>query len=427
MSEDHGEGQGSPGKAAGSRRVARSLRPRNLPAVGVRAVHRWQGYRERQLELLAESNQLRREMWAHPPERPVPLPAPDGASRQVGLAAPFFVGFVGALGVLTAIFLASNLTRLTTVLTVLGLAVFLALVLNPIVEVFTRRGTSREVGVGVVFLGLVGLGTALVLLVVPPVIEETTTLIERTPGYLEDLSQVPWVLRMNERYEVSERLLTEIDRRISDNAFLQSLFGGVLGAAGAVAGSLVGSLTALILTLYLLATLPSVKDAAYKIVPASRRPRVIALAEEIMRRVGAYALGQIAVASINAVCSWILLEILGLPYPVVLAVVVGLLGLIPLVGATLGATIVAVVAVVQDPTLALVVVVYYVVYQQLENYVIVPRIMKRTVSVPGAVTVVSVLVGGTLLGVLGALIAIPVAAGMLLLYEEVVVPRQSRL
>lgn len=409
--------------------MARALAPPRLPRTGLRAVQRWQGYRERQLELLAESNQLRREMWEHPPgpAPATPAEAPEGAPRQVGLVAPFFVGFVGALGVLTAIFLATNLTRLTTVLTFVGLAVFLALVLNPLVELFSRRGMPRQVGVGIVFTGLLALTAAFGYFVARPVIEETSILIERTPGYLEDLGEAPWLLEMEEQYGLSERLMTEFDLRITDGDFLQTLFGGVLGAAGALAGGLIGFLTALILTLYLLATLPSVKDAAYKLVPASRRPRVIALAEEIMRRVGAYALAQIVVATINGLCSWVLLTVLHLPYAVVLAVLVGLLGLIPLVGATLGAVIVGVVALVQDPTLALVVIVYYVVYQQVENYVIVPRIMVRTVSVPGAVTVLSVLVGGTLLGVLGALIAIPVAAGLLLLYEEVVVPRQSRL
>lgn len=420
--------QAQGGTSRSVRRITRALAPPRLPRTGLRAVQRWQDYRERQLELLAESNQLRREMWERPLETPPPAPEPvEGAPRQVGVAAPFFVGFVGALGALTAFFLATNLTRLTTVLTFLGLAVFLALVLNPIVEVFTRRGMPRQLGVAIVFTGLVGLLTAFVFLVARPVIEEGTILIERTPGYLEDLGREPWLVQMDERYAVSDRLMTEFDLRITDGDFLQTLFGGVLGAAGALAGGVISFLTALILTLYLLATLPSVKDAAYKVVPASRRPRVIALAEEIMRRVGAYALGQIVVASINGICSWILLTIVGLPYPVVLAVLVGLLGLIPLIGATLGAVIVTAVALMQDPTLALVVVVYYIVYQQLENYVIVPRIMARTVSVPGAVTVLSVLVGATLLGVLGALIAIPVAAGMLLLYEEVVVPRQSRL
>jgi predicted PurR-regulated permease PerM len=410
-------------------RVPDALNPATVPRAGRRAVQRWHDYRERQLELLAESNELRREMWEHPQQQ-APLPqveAPDHTPRTVSLAAPFFIGFVGALGVLTAVFLADNLSRLSTVLTFLVVAIFLTLVLNPIVEVFVRRGTSRQFGVLVVFVGLLAVFVALGYLVAPPVVDQTTTLVERTPRYLEDLSTTPWVTRLDDQYAVSDRLIEELENRVTDSTFMTTIFGGVLGAAGWLAGGLIGFGFALFLTLYLLATLPSVKEATYKLVPASRRPRVIALAEEVMRRVGAYALGQGAVATINAFCSWVLLEILDLPYPVVLAVLVGLLGLIPLVGATLGATIVATVALVQDPTLALVVVIYYIVYQQIENYLIVPRVMSRTVSVPGAVTLVAVLVGGTLLGVLGALIAIPVAAGLLLVYEEVVVPRQSRL
>ncbi|MBA2697015.1 MAG: AI-2E family transporter [Actinobacteria bacterium] len=369
-------------------------------------------------------------MWERPQPRPAAPPetAPTGPSqRLVALSSPFFIGFVGALGVLTAIFLAANLSRLSAVLTVLAMALFLTLVLNPIVEVFTRRGMRRQMGVLIVFSGLIAVFAALGYLVAPPVVEQTTTLVERTPRYLEDLAGASWATQLNAQFDISQRMTTEFDARMSDNAFVSTVFGGVLGAAGWVAGGVVGFLTTLILTLYLLATLPSVKDGAYKLVPASRRPRVIALAEEIMRRVGSYALGQISVASINAFCTWVLLEVLGLPYPVVLAVLVGFLGLIPMIGAILGAVIVASVALAQDPTLALVVVIYYVVYQQIENYVIVPRIMARTVSVPGAVTVTSVLIGGTLLGVLGALVAIPIAAGLLLLYEEVVVPRQSRL
>ncbi|OLT26394.1 hypothetical protein BJF82_12470 [Kytococcus sp. CUA-901] len=142
-----------------------------------------------------------------------------------------------------------------------------------------------------------------------------------------------------------------------------------------------------------------------------------------MRRVGGYALGQATVATINAVCSWLMMQVLGIPYAAILAVSVGLLGLIPLIGATLGAVIVALSALTASPTLALVVLVYYVIYQQLENYWIVPRIMKRTVSVPVAVTVVAVLAGGTLLGGARRAHRHPGRAGLLLVYEEVLIPR----
>lgn len=424
------------------------------PVRGPNVFRRWQSYRERQLDLLAESNRLRREQVeaAQPPgaaraggvepadaqraqverDRRGSQDAPstgDDRSGSVGIniRSPFYFGFVAALGVFTAYLLATNLARLSSVITFILVAFFLTVALNPMVEALTRRGLPRSGGVFVVFLGLLGGVALLGLLVVPPIVSETGIFFERAPRYIEDLEHTPWFNDLDERFDLTSRFGDELERRLSDSAFVSTVFGGVLGAAGWVAISLVGIFTTLILTLYFLAALPAVKDAAYRMVPASRRPRVIYLAEEIMRRVGGYALGQILVATVNGFCSWIMMEILGIPYAVVLAALVGILGLIPLIGATLGAAIVAVVALFQDPTLALIVIAYYVIYQQIENYVIVPRIMHRTVSVPGAVTVVAVLAGGTLLGVLGALIAIPVAAGLLLLYEELLVPRQAKL
>jgi predicted PurR-regulated permease PerM len=202
--------------------------------------------------------------------------------------------------------------------------------------------------------------------------------------------------------------------------------GGMLGAGLAVVSGIFSTVTVLVLTLYFLASMPSLKRAAYAAVPASRRPRVESLAEEIMRRVGSYAIGQVLVATINACCSYLMMKLVGIPYAAVLAVTVGALGLIPMVGATLGAIVVAVVALFVDPGKALIALVYFLIYQQVENYLVAPRMMQRTVSVPGAVTVVAALAGGTLAGVLGALLAIPTAAGLLLLYEEVLVPRQQQ-
>ncbi len=433
---------GETGEDAAPRRrgLLRRLRPHHVPRAGRRAVRRWQAYRERQLALLAESNRLQREL--HDQARRAPgaaaddHPAPGGpdadvtddarASRSTSLASPFYVGFTFALGALVAWLLVENLTRLTSVLTFLLVAVFLTLALEPIVRWLTRRGVPRFGAVFIVFLGLVGAVTLVVSLVVPPIASQAATLVDKTPDYLERITTTPWVEELDAEHDIFGRITEEIESLAVDRATISTVFGGVLGAAGWLAGSLVGVLTSAILTLYLLATLPTVKDAAFRLVPRSRRAGVRVLAEEIMRRVGGYALGQGAVATINGVCSWIMMKILDVPYPEMLAVVVGLLGLIPLVGATLGAVIVALAALTVSPTTTLIVGVYYVIYQQFENYVIVPNIMRRTVSVPGAVTVVAVLVGGTLLGVLGALIAIPVAAGLLLIYHEVLVPRQER-
>ncbi len=144
-----------------------------------------------------------------------------------------------------------------------------------------------------------------------------------------------------------------------------------------------------------------------------------------MRRTGSYAIGQVAVATLNAFCSWIMMTIVGIPYAAVLAVLAGFLGLVPMVGAGLAAALVCTVAVFDSPRKMVIALIYYIIYQQIENYVIVPRVMQRTVFVPGAVTVVAALAGGTLLGMLGALLAIPFAAGLLLLYEEVLLPASA--
>ena len=345
------------------------------------------------------------------------------AGLPLNRQSPFYVGFVGAFGVLVAYGLYKALGQLTQVFTLMIVAVFLTLALNPLVEALTRRGIRRPLSVTVVFVGLVGVFTALGFVVVPPVAVQGGLLADNAPKYLDGLLNNRFVHDFDSQYHVVERIQAEVQKRIADGNFMSGVFGGVLGAGKALASGFFSFLTVLVLTLYLLASLPKVKHAAYGMVPASRRPRFISLSEEIMRRVGGYAIGQVAVATINAICSYIMMSIVGIRYAAVLAVAVGFLGLLPMVGASLGAAVVAMVAFFDDPKKAAIALIYYLVYQQLENYLVAPRIMQRTISVPGAITVVAALAGGTLLGILGALLAIPVAAGLLLIYEEVLLPR----
>jgi predicted PurR-regulated permease PerM len=348
------------------------------------------------------------------------------AGRPLNRQSPFYMGFVGAIGVLSALLIWQVLGRLTTTITLVVVAFFLTLALNPLVEWLTRQSVARGLAVGIVFIGAVVVFALLGLLVVPPVVTQGSDLLQKAPDWLDQVLNSDFVRRIDREYDVVDRIQAEATKRLSDGNFISTVFGGVLGVGAAVVGGLFQTFTVLVLTLFLLASFPRVKQAAYAMVPASRRPRVMSLSEEIMRRTGSYAIGQVAVATINAVCSWIMMLIVGIPYAAVLAVAVGFLGLIPMVGATIGAAVVCAVALFDEPRKAVIALVYYVVYQQLENYVVAPRIMQRTVSVPGAVTVVAALAGGTLLGVLGALLAIPVAAGLLLLYEEVLLPRQRR-
>ena len=348
------------------------------------------------------------------------------AGRPLNRQSPFYVGFVGAIGVLAAYALWQAVSSLGTVLTLLTVAFFLTLSLNPVVELLVRRGLRRGGAVAAVFALAVGAFVLLGFVVVPPVTQQAGELAQSAPHYVNDVLSNPRVQDIDQHYHVVDKIQEELNKRLTDSDFMSQVAGGVLGAGRIVAEGVFSALTVLVLTLYFLSSLPTLKQAAYAVVPASRRPRVISLSEEIMRRVGSYAIGQVVVAAVNAFCAWIMMSIVGIPYAAVLAVAVGFLGLVPMVGATLGAVLVAVVAFFDDPTKAVIALVYFIVYQQTENYLVAPRIMQRTVSVPGAVTIVAALIGGTLLGMLGALLAIPAAAGLLLLYDEVLVPRQRR-
>ena len=421
---------------------------------------RWRDFRTRQRDRLLEGNRLSEdggpgatsppggvdEQLTHDllsdllprtgPETPGSVPAGragDRGRRQFGQAgrplnrqSPFYVGFVGAFGVLAAYGLWQAVSSLDTVITLLVVAFFLTLSLNPLVEVLVRRGLGRGGAVAVVFAVAVLVFVLLGFVVVPPVAQQASDLASSAPRYVNQVLENPRLQDLDQHYQVIAKVQEEVNRRLTDSTFMSQVAGGVLGAGRIIASGIFSTLTVLVLTLYFLSSLPALKQAAYAVVPASRRPRFISLSEEIMRRVGSYAIGQVAVATVNAFCSWIMMSIVGIPYAAVLAVAVGFLGLVPMVGATLGAVLVAAVALFDDPKNAVIAIVYFVVYQQTENYVVAPRIMQRTVAVPGAVTVVAALAGGTLLGMLGALLAIPAAAGLLLIYEEVLVPRQRR-
>jgi predicted PurR-regulated permease PerM len=346
--------------------------------------------------------------------------------RPLNRHSPFYIGFFGATGALLAIGLWQLVGRLTTTLTLLIVSMFLALALNPIVDAIVERGVRRAGSVAVVFTGLLVVFVLIGFLVIPPVVVQGTELAQQTPNYIEDLLGSSWVRELDKSYDVIDKVRDEVQARMTDQQFLEGVLGGLLGAGRAVLNGVFQVFTVLVLTLYFLSSLPRVKHAAYAMVPATRRPRVESLSEEIMRRTGSYAIGQVVIATLNAILSYLMMRIVGIPYAAVLAVTVGLLGLIPMIGATLGAAVVCLVAFFDEPKKALIALVYYLVYQQLENYVVAPRVMQHTVSVPGPVTIVAALAGAALLGVLGALLAIPVAAGLLLLYEEVLVPKQRR-
>ena len=203
--------------------------------------------------------------------------------------------------------------------------------------------------------------------------------------------------------------------------------GGLLSAGTAVLSFTLELLLTLVLIVYFLADLPRITHAVYRLVPLHRRPRFGLLADEVTVRVGGYVLGNFATSVIAVITSYVLLLILGVPYALVLSVLTGVLDLVPLVGSSIAGVLVALVALATvSPTAALITVAFHVVYRVFEDYLLNPRVLRKTVGVSLLVTIVAVILGGSLLGIVGALIAVPAAAAVQLVLVEVVYPARDQ-
>ena len=335
---------------------------------------------------------------------------------------PFALGFFGALGALTAVFLTEQLLSISSVLILIVLAMFLAVGLNPVVEWLIRRGMRRGFALAVVLLGAVGALTVFVLTIAPVISEQVAQISDNAPGWLDEIQRNDRVQELDDKYDVIQRARDYVEK----GDFGQQLFGGVLGVGMAVLSALTNAIIVLVLTIYFLASLPTIKGAAYRLAPASRRARVTELGDRIIGSTGSYVAGAVFVSVCAGLSTLVFTFIVGLgEYAFALAFVVGLLSLIPVVGSVISAILITLLGLTISPTVALVCLVYYLAYQQLEAYVIYPRIMTRTVDVPGSVTVVAALAGASLLGVIGALLAVPVAAALLMLTREVFIRRQD--
>lgn len=336
--------------------------------------------------------------------------------------APFFVGFVGGLGVLVAIWMATQIQAIGSTLMLIVVSLFLAAGLDPAVRWFERRGMRRSYAVLTVILAFLAALTLFIVAIVPVIADQVRSLTDNVPHWLDQLQRNRQVQRLDDEYDILEK----VQDYVTNGDFAGALFGGAVGIGLAVLGALFNGFIIVVLTLYFLASLQTTKGALYRLAPASRRDRVSRLGDRVVRSVGGYVSGAFIVALCAGISSLIFLFAVGLgEYAVALAFVVALLDVIPMIGATLGAVIVTAIAFAEDWKIGLACAVFYIVYQQVENYVIYPRVMSKSVDVPGAVTVIAALVGAALFGVVGALLAIPTAASILMLVREVWVRRQD--
>lgn len=333
---------------------------------------------------------------------------------------PFYLGLVGGLGALTAYYGVQALLSALNIVVLIFIAIFLAVGLNPAVNRLQRWGLPRGLAVAAVGLGVLLFFCGGLFALVPPLVRQVDAFVDGLPSYLDALERNRLIRDLGERYDVVERA-----KSVLTASNVTKALGGVLGGLALVFGTIFNVLTAVLLTLYFLAAFDRIKTGAYRLVPASRRERAQAIGDEILIKVGAYIGGALFIALCAGVSSFLFMVAAGIAYPVALAIVVAVFDLIPQVGATLGAVVVILVGFATSVPIGIAAVIFFVLYQQLENWIIYPRVMARAVRVTDLAAIVSALLGVALLGVVGALIAIPACAAVQLIVREVIIPRQQ--
>jgi predicted PurR-regulated permease PerM len=338
-------------------------------------------------------------------------------------AHPFYFGFLAASGAVIAITLLRAFASASQVFVLIVISLFFAAGLNPAVNFFQNRGLKRGSAVGLIVALVVAFVALFSFVAIPPIVDQINLLLKNAPSLVESLKNNHTLNQLNQNYGIIDSIQAKVTASIHDGQFVVSAFGGVLGVGKAVLSGAISGLTILILTLYFLASLPSVTRVAYRFVPASRRARVSSISDAIIDRVGIFVGGQATVALIAAIYILLVGFVIGMPYTPALALLVFFCGLIPLVGHLLGTSVVTLICLTKSPLTALIAFVAYVIYVQVENYLIMPRIMKKSLSIPGLVTIIAALIGTSLLGLVGGLLAVPVAAAIMLIVDEVVFPK----
>jgi predicted PurR-regulated permease PerM len=341
-------------------------------------------------------------MTAMPPDRPRP-------------ANTFRLGVWFSLGVTATLLTLYGLYTVRGILVQVLVALFITVSLEPAVHWLTSRGMRRGWAVTTIFVVAFGALLGFLISVIPSLIDQGRELIQDLPGYVDELQARSGRFReLNDRFDLTSRLegvISSVPGRIGS---------GVLGFTGRLFGALFSGLTVLVFTAYFMAGLPRLRNGLVRLFPAERRVRAKQVVDLVVDKVGGYMIGNIIISIVAGVCSYLAFRLLGVPFATPLAVLVAVFDLIPMIGATLGAVVGVLVALFTSPLWPTTVLVaaFFVAYQQIENYLIVPRVLKTTVDIGAAAVLLAGLIGATLLGLVGALMAIPVAAAFNVLLNE---------
>lgn len=348
--------------------------------------------------------------------------APVGPpGRRFDRRSPFFIGAAAAAGVALTVGAVEMLMLAAQAVLLVALGLFLAIGLEPAVSWLVRHRWARWAAVLGVLGAVVVLFAAFIAAAIPALIDQGGRLITAVPQWIEQVSDPGTALgQLNERLHLQQAVQQVLD------GGGPGLASGVVSVGEAIFGVFSSLLVVAVLTAYFLADLPRVRATLYRFVPAPRRPRAILLGDQIMVKVGGYVLGTVVTSAVAAVATFGWLIAFGIPYPLLLAVVFALLDLVPVVGSLVAGALVALAAFTVSVPVGIATVAYVVVYKLVEDYVVTPRVFGRVLRLPAVITVCAILLGGALLGLVGALIALPTAAAMTLLVQEVLFPRLDR-
>ena len=304
---------------------------------------------------------------------------------------------------------------LRTVVIMVVIAAFLAVALGPAVDVFQRRRVPRGLAIVLVYVTILLLIVGVGLLIVPPVVDEVDAFAKSVPGYVDDLRRSPTIAAYDNRYGVTESLGRQAET-------IPQRLGGAVSALQAVTVGVFSTffqlITILVIAFLFLLDGRRIVDFFFLQLGPEREPTARLAAVRVYRAVGGYVIGAFSIALAAGTSTYLVLAILGVPFAVPLAVLMAFLDLIPLIGASVAGALIAFVAVFQDfPTTLIVWSIFFLLYQQVENNVLQPFVYRRTVELSALLVIIAVLCGATLLGVLGALLAIPAAATVQILMQ----------
>lgn len=343
-----------------------------------------------------------------------------------GLNRPFALGFFLTLGGLAAFLLGMAISSLSTVLISVAFALFIALGLDPVVRWLEHRKVPRPAGIAIVFVAFAIVLVGVLWAIIPTVADQVRQFAGDVPSLISQFQKSDVYAWLDATFsDQVGKTLDDVQKFLTDPGNLAAIGGGVLQVGAGIASAISGIVIVLVLTLYFLASLAAMKASFVRLTPAYTRPQVASLTTQITESIGGYLMGMVILAFINAMVALVLHLALGLPFAALTAVLAFCITLIPLVGSVIFLVLATTLALFSTPVGALVFAILYLLYMQVEAYILTPRIMNRAISVPGALVVIGALVGGTLLGLLGALIAIPVTASVLLIIKQVVIPRQD--